>query len=142
MLKRQHLLRNNFFHFSQILKPGSRKSFVHGSGRSIGPMNGQIPKRRNHPIPTMKTAQAFQKISVGVSLFILALGFSSIGLMSLIHQPLSDDSLAFSAMGGVIGGWASIAVASVFIFAALLHARRHSWFTAQSCVLSRENLTS
>ena len=48
MLKRQHLLRNNFFHFSQILKPGSRKSFVHGSGRSIGPMNGQIPKRRDH----------------------------------------------------------------------------------------------
>ena len=72
----------------------------------------------------MKTSQDFQKISAGVSLFILALGFSSIGLMSLIHQPLSDDSLA------VIGGWASIAVASVFIFAALLHVRRHSWLTA------------
>jgi hypothetical protein len=72
----------------------------------------------------MKTSQAFQKTSVGISLFILALGFSSIGLISLIHQPLSDDSLA------VIGGWASIAVASVFIFAALLHVRRHSWLTA------------
>jgi len=56
--------------------------------------NGQIPKRRNHPIPIMKTSQDFQKISAGVSLFILALGFSSIGLMSLIHQPLSGDSLA------------------------------------------------
>jgi len=53
--------------------------------------------------PTMKTSQALQKISVRVSLFILALGFSSIGLMSLIHQPLSDDSLAFSAMSSVIG---------------------------------------
>ena len=74
----------------------------------------------------MKTSQAFQKISAGVSLFILALGFSSIGLMSLIHQPLSDDSLVFI----VIGGWASIAVASVFIFAALLHVRRHSWLIA------------
>jgi hypothetical protein len=30
-----------------------------------------------------------------------------------------------SAMSSVIGGWASIAVASVFIFAALLHVRRH-----------------
>jgi len=88
------------------------------------------PEAKNHPIPTMKTSQAFQKISVRVSLFILAIGFSSIGLMSLIHQPLSDDSLAFSAMSSVIGGWASIAVASVFIFAALLHVRRHSWLTA------------
>jgi hypothetical protein len=66
----------------------------------------------------------------GVSLFILALGFSSIGLMSLIHQPLSDDSLAISELSCVIGGWASIAVASVFIFAALLYLRRHSWLTA------------
>jgi hypothetical protein len=74
----------------------------------------------------MKTSQAFHKTSVGISLFILALGFSSIGLISLIHQPVSDDSLANS----VIGGWASIAVASVFIFAALLRLRRHSWLTA------------
>jgi hypothetical protein len=78
----------------------------------------------------MKTSQDFQKISAGVSLFILALGFSSIGLMSLIHQPLSGDSLALSGLSCVIGGWASIAVASVFIFAALLHVRRHSWLTA------------
>jgi hypothetical protein len=47
--------------------------------------------------------QYFQKISAGVSLFILALGFSSIGLLSLIHQPLSGDSLAFSVMSCVIG---------------------------------------
>jgi hypothetical protein len=78
----------------------------------------------------MKTSQAFRKTSVGISLFILALGFSSIGLMSLIHQTLSGDSLAFSGLSCVIGGWASIAVASVFIFAALLHVRRHSWLTA------------
>ena len=78
----------------------------------------------------MKTSQAFQKISAGVSLFILALGFSSIGLMSLIHQSLSDDSLAFSAMSCAIGGWASIAVASIFIFAALRYLRRHSWLAA------------
>ena len=77
----------------------------------------------------MKTSEDFQKISAGVSLFILALGFSSIG-MSLIHQPLSDDSLAFSAIGCVIGGWTSIAVASVFIFATLLYFRRRSWFAA------------
>ena len=78
----------------------------------------------------MKTSQDFQKISAGVSLFILALGFSSIGLLSLIHQSLSGDSLAFSAMSCVIGGWASIAVASVFLFAALHYLRRHSWLAA------------
>jgi hypothetical protein len=78
----------------------------------------------------MKTSQAFEKISVEVSLLTLALGFSSIGLMSLIHQPLSGDSLAFSGLSCAIGGWASIAVASVFIFAALRHLRRHSWLTA------------
>jgi hypothetical protein len=71
----------------------------------------------------MKTSQDFQKISAGVSLFILALGFSSIGLMSLIHQPLLGDSLACSAMSCVIGGWASISVASIFLFAALLYLR-------------------
>jgi hypothetical protein len=74
--------------------------------------------------------QYFQKISAGVSLFILALGFSSIGLLSLVHQPLSDDSLAFSAMSCAIGGWASIAVASVFLFTALHSLRRHSWLAA------------
>jgi hypothetical protein len=77
----------------------------------------------------MRTSQSFQKISAGISLFILALGFSSIGLMSLIHQPLSGDSLAFSAMSCVIGGWASIGVASVFVFAAFLSFRRRSWLT-------------
>jgi hypothetical protein len=78
----------------------------------------------------MKTSQHFQKISAGVSLFILALGFSSIGLMSLIHPPLSGDSLAFSAMSSAVGGWASIAVASAFLFAAFVYWRRHSWLAA------------
>jgi hypothetical protein len=61
----------------------------------------------------MKTSQDFQKISAVVSLFIHALGFSSIGLTSLIHQRLSGDSPAFSGLSCVIGGWASVAVASV-----------------------------
>jgi hypothetical protein len=85
----------------------------------------------------MKTSQDFQKISAGVSLFILALGFSSIGLMSLIHQPLSGDSLAFSAMSCVIGGWASISVAGIFLFAAFVYWRRHSRFAAQLTCLGR-----
>jgi len=73
----------------------------------------------------MKTSQDFQKVSATVSLFILALGFSSIGLMSLIRHPLSGDSLAFGAMSCVIGGGASIMVASVFLLAAILCLCRH-----------------
>jgi hypothetical protein len=80
--------------------------------------------------PAMKTSQNLQKISAGVSLLILALGFSSLGLMSLIHQPFSADSLALSAISCVIGGWASIAVASAFLFAALIYLRRHSRLAA------------
>lgn len=91
--------------------------------------NGQaaerpIPKRRNHLIPTMKTTRHFQKISAGLSLFILALGFSLIGLRSLIHPTLSRDTLAFSATSCFIGGWASMAVAIVFLYATFLYWRR------------------
>jgi Mn2+/Fe2+ NRAMP family transporter len=76
----------------------------------------------------MKTFQDFQKISAGVSLVILALGFLSIGLGSLIHATGSGDSIACSAMSCVIGGWASMAVAGVFLFAAFVHWQRNSFF--------------
>jgi hypothetical protein len=74
----------------------------------------------------MKTTQHFQKISAGVSLFILALGFLVIGLVLLIYPPLSVDSLPYNGIGCSLGGWASIIVASVFLFAALLYWRRFS----------------
>jgi hypothetical protein len=79
----------------------------------------------------MKASHHFQKISGGISLLILALGFSLIGLLSLIRPPLSGDALASSAMGCSIGGWASMAVASVFLFAAFVYWSRYSWLTAQ-----------
>jgi hypothetical protein len=77
----------------------------------------------------MKTSHRFQKISAGISLFILALGFSLIGLVSLVCPPLSGDALT-SAMSCSIGGWASMAVASVFLFAAFLYWNRYSLVTA------------
>jgi hypothetical protein len=82
----------------------------------------------NQPIPTMKTFQDFQKISAGVSLVILALGFSSIGLGSLIHATVSGDLIPCAAMSCVLGGGASMAVAGVFLFAAFLHWQRNSFF--------------
>jgi hypothetical protein len=78
----------------------------------------------------MKTSRHFQKISAGISLLILALGFSLIGLVSLVCPPLSADALAYSAMSCSIGGWASMAVASVFLSAAFVYWNRYSWLTA------------
>jgi len=75
----------------------------------------------------MKTTQHFQKISAGVSLFILALGFLSIGLVSLIHPALTGDSLASNAISCSLGGWASITVASAFLVTGFLYCRRYSW---------------
>jgi hypothetical protein len=78
----------------------------------------------------MKTTQHFQQISAGISLCILALGFLLIGLVSLVHPSLCGDSLVSSAMSCSLGGWASVAVASVFLCAALLYWRRSSWLAA------------
>jgi len=78
----------------------------------------------------MKASNHFQKISAGISLLILALGFSLIGLLALIRPPLPGDALASSTTGCSIGGWASMAVASVFLFAALVYWSRYSWITA------------
>ena len=78
----------------------------------------------------MNTQQYFQKISAGVSLFILALGFSAIGLLSLIHGPLSGDALDVSATSCTIGGLAGLVAGSVFFCAAFLYWRRYSWIAA------------
>jgi hypothetical protein len=76
----------------------------------------------------MKTSQDFQKISAGVSLAILTLGFSSIGIVSLIHATVSGDSTTCSPTSCVIGGWASMAVSGAFLFAAFVHWQRNSFF--------------
>jgi len=78
----------------------------------------------------MKEFQQYQRISAGVSLVLLALGFSVIGIMSLVHPMLSDDPTASSATGCVIGGWASIGTATVFLFAAFVYWRWNAWLAA------------
>jgi hypothetical protein len=116
--------------FSRNLKPGSRESFVHGSGRSLGRQTAKS-ESKSHPIPTMKTSQDFQKLSAGVSLVILALGFLLIGLMSLRATP-AGESIALSAMSCIIGAWASMAVAGVFLFAAFAYWQRNSFLSPRS----------
>jgi hypothetical protein len=79
----------------------------------------------------MNTPQYFQKISAGVSLVLLAIGFSAIGLLSIIHGPLSGDSLDLSATSCTIGGFAGLTAGSIFFCAAFVYWRRYSWITAQ-----------
>ena len=78
----------------------------------------------------MNIRQYFQKISAGVSLVILAIGFSAIGLLSIIHGPLSGDSLDLSATSCTIGGFAGLAAGSIFFCAAFAYWRRYSWIAA------------
>jgi hypothetical protein len=73
---------------------------------------------------TSQAAQSVQRVSAGISLVILALGFSLIGFLSLTHGPLAGDSLALSATSCVVGGWASLAAGSVFLWAAFVYWRR------------------
>jgi hypothetical protein len=82
----------------------------------------------------MKTSQDIQKLSAGVSLVILALGFLLIGLMSLIRATPAGESIALSAMSCIIGAWASMAVAGVFLFAAFAYWQRNSFLSHRSPV--------
>jgi hypothetical protein len=74
---------------------------------------------------TSQASRSFQKISAGISLVILALGFSLIGLLSLTHGPLAGDSLAFSAISCVIGGWAGVGAGSIFFSVAFVFWRHY-----------------
>jgi len=74
---------------------------------------------------TSLASRSVQKISAGISLVILALGFSLIGLLSLIHEPLAGDSLAFSAISCVVGGWAGLGAGSIFFGTAFVYWRHY-----------------
>ena len=74
---------------------------------------------------TSQASRSVQKISAGISLVILALGFSLIGLLSLTHGPLAGDSLAFSAISRVIGGWAGLGAGSIFFGGAFVYWRHY-----------------
>ena len=72
-----------------------------------------------------EVSRSLQKISAGISLVVLALGFSFIGLLSLIHGPIAGDSLAFSATSCAIGGWAGLVAGSIFLGVAFVYWRRY-----------------
>ena len=72
-------------------------------------------------VRTSEASRSLQKISAGISLVILAQGFSLIGLLSLTHGPIAGHSLAFSAISRVIGGWAGLGAGSIFFGAGFVY---------------------
>lgn len=72
----------------------------------------------------MRTSQRTRRISAGLSLMILAIGFTLMGLVSILHQPVLVDPSDISSTGCAVGGCASMAIGSIFSFAALLVYRR------------------
>ena len=74
---------------------------------------------------TSQASRSAQKVSAGISLVILALGFSLIGFLSLTHGPLAGDSLAFSATSCVVGGWAGLGAGSIFFGTAFVYWRHY-----------------
>jgi hypothetical protein len=72
-----------------------------------------------------QASRSAQKISAGISLVILALGFSLIGLLSLMHGPLAGDSFAFGTISCIVGGWAGLGAGTIFFCAAFVYWRRY-----------------
>src|SRR5450631_680900 len=92
-------------------------------------MNATITNSREAGLSRSVTYQvtpAAQRISTGVSLVTLALGFAGIGLLSLYHRPLSGDAAELSATSCLVGAWASLAASSLFFVAAFCYWRRYS----------------
>jgi hypothetical protein len=75
---------------------------------------------------TCQVAPAAQKISTGLSLVTLALGFAGIGLLSLFHGPLSGDAAELGATSCLVGAWASLAASSIFFVTAFCYWHRYS----------------
>jgi len=72
----------------------------------------------------MNTTQHLQKISAGISLLVLAVGFSLIGLTSVLHPLCSGDAPDFNGTSCALGGTAGLAAGTIFFVAAFLYWRR------------------
>jgi hypothetical protein len=79
----------------------------------------------------MKTSQHLQKIAVGASLLILALGFSLIGVMSVLHPRHSGEAVEFNGISRIAGCSAGLAAGSIFFVAAFSYWRKYSSLAAK-----------
>jgi hypothetical protein len=83
----------------------------------IGPALGVV----RQPIQSMKTPSRLRTLSINLSLVILALGFSALGLVSVISkQPnLSTGIFSVEHTYSLIGSVFSVLVGAIFLVAAI-----------------------
>ena len=73
---------------------------------------------------TMNSFERFKRFSTGAGLLVLAVGFSSLGFLSLINRHPEDAATGFfsEATYSIIGSSSSILVGATFLVAAILFA--------------------
>jgi hypothetical protein len=93
-----------------------------GFGRSL-------PKPYPPKLALMKRQRHLQKISAGISLVILSLGFSFLGLLSFCNKPhanLANVPCVDSAYR-IAGSAASLLAGTTFVVASCVYWRRYGW---------------
>jgi ABC-type Fe3+ transport system permease subunit len=78
-------------------------------------------KSQSKLFSSMKTQNRLRRLSISLSLVILALGFSALGFVSLIHTQPGQTSSIFSVEHtySVIGSTFSVLVGTAFLVAAI-----------------------
>jgi hypothetical protein len=76
----------------------------------------------------MKSQTRLQKISAGISLVILSLGFSSLGLLSFVNKPHADlaNIPQVGTASCIAGTAASLLAGTTFLVASCVYWRRYS----------------
>jgi hypothetical protein len=74
----------------------------------------------------MKSRRRLQRISVGISLIILSLGFSLLGLLSLVNKPHADlpNLPCVGSASWIAGSAASLFAGTTFLVACCVYWRR------------------
>jgi hypothetical protein len=102
--------------FGAISCPGMRDAKAPVSINSQGNLNGS-----HQTLKPMKTPNRLRTLSISLSLVILALGFSALGLISFLNKPSSVTS-GFFAMENAytfVGSSFSVLVGTIFLVAAI-----------------------
>ena len=98
----------------------------------------QLP-REKIPILAMKIPRHLDKLSTGAGLLVLAIGFASLGFLSITNRHLEDaeNGLFFDSTYTIVGSFLSILLGATFLaiavlFTATLRRRNRSLETVKS----------
>jgi hypothetical protein len=133
----QQCTRSLNFMLSTTQRPALIRAPEHRSGHRLSyshiltgapPLEDQLLTRKG----LMKSQRRLQKISAGMSLIFLSLGFSFLGLLSFFNKPdadLANVSYVDTAYR-IAGSSASLLVGTIFLVASCVYWRRYSEWPA------------